>query len=91
MYDKDMPFQLVFFFAYGLLFGGLSNLYLSIAFIIVYEFFIFHISRFYPPKVKEVDRFLLNLVYIFGWIFGRCMMLNETGFEDLFEKYLRFE
>lgn len=92
MYDKDIPFQLIFFLTFGILFGGIAmNLFFSLLFIVIYEFYVFHISRMFPPKVREIDRILLNLIYIFGWILGRCLMLNETGFEEIFENYLRFE
>lgn len=92
MYDKDLHFQFIFFLAFGVLFGGIAiNLFYSIIFIVIYEFYIFHISRLFPPKVREIDRVLLNVVYIAGWIFGRCLMLNETGFECIWDDYLRFD
>lgn len=70
---------------YGILFGGIfKNLFFPFLFIVIYEFFIFHITSLYPPEVKELDRFLINIVYVFGIILGRILMLNETGFEDLF-------
>lgn len=84
MYDTDVEFQLITFFAYGILFGGISrNIIFSLIFIVIYEFYVFHISRFFPPNVKSIDRILLNLVYIFGWILGRFLMLNESGFEEV--------
>lgn len=85
MYHTDTDFQALFFLAGGILSGGISSsLFISVLLLIIYEFYIFHISRFYPPAVKEFDRFLFNLLYIFGWIIGRILMLNETGFEDVF-------
>lgn len=92
MYDKDLQFQLIFFFAYGILFGGLSpSIFYSFLFIVVYEFYVFHMSKNFPPIVRELDRILLNVVYIGGWILGRCLMLNETGLETTWDEYLRFE
>lgn len=88
MYNTDIEFQFIFFLASGLLFGGISrSLILSLIFIIVYEFYIFHISRFYPPKVRAIDRVLFNVAYIFGWILGRILMLNETGLEDIADRF----
>lgn len=92
MYEKDFPFQLLFFFMYGVMFGGIAkNILYSILFIIVYEFYVFNSTRFFPPNVREVDRVLLNIVYIGGWIIGRCLMLNETGLECIWDDYLRFD
>ena len=83
MYDKDIEFQIVTSLATGLLFGGLSKTILfTILFVVVFEFVVFHSSKFYPPVVKEEDRFIINLVFFLGWIIGRVLMLNETGFED---------
>lgn len=84
MYDTDIEFQLMFFFAYGILFGGISkNIFSSLVFIVIYEFYVFHMSRFFPPNVKVIDRVLLNVVYIFGWILGRVLMINQTGLEEV--------
>jgi len=86
MYDKDLEFQLIFFFACGLLFGGLFNhIIYTLIFIAIYEFYVFHITRFFPPKSKAIDRVLLNVVYIFGWILGHSLMLNESGLEEVVE------
>lgn len=85
MYNSNIEFQIILFLMYGILFGGIcKNILIPFIFIVIYEFYIFHITRFFPPKVRELDRFLINIVYIFGWILGRILMLNETGFEDLF-------
>lgn len=84
MYDTDIEFQLMFFFAYGVLFGGLCKHILpSLIFIVLYEFYVFHMSQFFPPNIKAIDRVLLNVVYIFGWILGRVLILNETGLEEV--------
>jgi len=88
MYNTDINFQIILFLCYGILFGGLCrNIFLSLIFIVIYEFYIFHITRFFPPEAKEIDRFLINLFYIFGWVLGRILMLNETGLEDVFEYF----
>lgn len=85
-YDTNIEFQIVSFLAYGVLFGGISkSLFFVILFCVVYEFYVFHISRFYPPEVKDLDRVILNLIFIFGWIVGRFLMLNESGLEDVID------
>lgn len=84
MYDSDIEFQFISFLAYGLLFGGISkSLFFTIIFVIIYEFYIFHISRIFPPNVRDIDRVLLNVVFFFGWILSRVLFQNETGFEEL--------
>jgi hypothetical protein len=86
MYHTDIGFQAILFFAFGILFGGmLKHLFFSLIFIFFYEFYVFHISRFYPPSVRELDRILLNVIYIFGWILGHILMFNKTGVEELIE------
>ena len=88
MYDTDIEFQIISFLTYGILFGGLSkSLLFVIFFTIVYEFYVFHVSRFYPPEVKSFDRILLNLIFIFGWIVGRFLMLNESGIEEIVDLF----
>lgn len=92
MTDNNLPFNIIFFFTYGVLIGSISqNILYSILFIIIYEFYLFHITRFFPPKVREIDRIILNIIYIGGWILGHCLMLNETGLEKIFDGYLRFD
>ena len=91
MYNTDLEFQSIFFLCYGILFGGISgSLLLTILLIIIYEYYVFHVSNFYQPKVREYDRIFVNLIFLLGWILGRVLLLNETGFEDIFEN-LRFE
>lgn len=88
MYDTDIDFQLIFFFASGVIFGGLArSIFFTIALIIIYEYYVFHVSRFYPPNVKTLDRILLNVIYIFGWVLGRALMLNESGFEEVSDSF----
>jgi len=83
MYDKDVEFQIIVSLASGLLFGGVSmHIFFTLLFVLGFEFYVFWISKFYPPITKDVDRVLINLVFFFGWIFGRYLMLNETGLED---------
>ena len=91
MYNTDLEFQSIFFLCSGILFGGISgSLLLTILLIIIYEYYVFHVSNFYPQKVREYDRIFVNLIFLLGWILGRVLLLNETGFEDIFEN-LRFE
>ena len=86
MYDKDIEFQIITSLASGLLFGGISRTILfTVIFVLVFEFVVFYSSRFYPPKVKDEDRILINLVFFLGWIVGRVLMLNETGLEEAVE------
>lgn len=88
MYDNDVEFQSILFLAYGILIGGISNsLFFILVFIVLYEFYVFHISRMFPPNVKNLDRVLLNVMFIFGWIIGRILMLNETGIEDIIDYF----
>lgn len=83
MYGTDIELQCVFFLAYGILFGGISSsLFMTILFVIVYEFYVFNITLYFPPEVRAVDRVLVNIVFFFGWVLGRLLMLNETGFEE---------
>lgn len=85
-----MHFQFILFFVYGILFGGISRcLFYSIIFIIVYEYYVFNVSNFFPPLVSVVDRTLLNSIYIFGWILSRCLLLNETGLEEIVSYFIR--
>ena len=88
MHNKDIEFQIIASLASGLLFGGLSKTILfTILFVLVFEFFVFHSSKFYPPIVKGEDRVLINLVFFLGWIVGRVLMLNETGLEEVVEYF----
>lgn len=88
MYGTNVEFQIVSFLVYGLLFGGISsNLFFILLYCIFYEYFIFHISMFFPPKVKSLERVLLNLIFILGWVLGRYLMLNQSGFEDIIEYF----
>ena len=88
MYDTNIEFQIISFLAYGVLFGGISkSLLFVILFCIIYEFYIFHISRFFPPEVKSLDRILLNFIFIFGWIVGRFLMLIESGVEEIVDLF----
>lgn len=88
MYDTNIEFQIISFLAYGVLLGGISKHVLFVIFFcIVYEFYVFHISRFYPPEVKTLDRILLNLIFIFGWVVGRFLMLNESGLEEVVDLF----
>lgn len=90
MYHKDVEFQTILFLAYGLLFGGISpSLLFTLFFIMVYEFYVYHISSLYPPQVSKVDRVFINVIFLFGWIMGRILMLNETGFEDTIQYFLQ--
>lgn len=84
MYDTDLEFQSIFFLAYGILFGGLSSsLLVTMVFLLLYEYYVFQVSQFYPPGVKYFDRIFVNIIFIFGWILGRVLILNETGFEEI--------
>lgn len=92
MYGEDIELQCVFFLAYGILFGGLSSsLFISVIFVIIYEFYVFNITLYFPPEVKAVDRVLVNVVFFFGWIVGRLLMLNETGLEEYIDYFNEIE
>lgn len=83
MYNTDIELQAVFFLAYGFLFGGIStSLFITIIFVIVYEFYVFNITLIYPPEVRAIDRVLLNLIFFLGWVLGRLLILNECGLEE---------
>lgn len=89
MYDTNIEFQCVFFLAYGILFGGISSsLFITIIFVLIYEFYVYHISQFYPPSVQAFDRVLVNIIFFYGWIIGRWLMLNETGIEECIEYFM---
>lgn len=82
MYNSNIELQCVFFLTYGILFGGISSsLFVTVMFVIIYEFYVYNISMAYPPAVRSIDRVFLNIVFFFGWVVGRLLMLNESGFE----------
>ena len=88
MHQIDLEFQIITSLASGLLCGGLSKTILfTILCVIVFEFVIFHSSKFFPPVVKGVDRVLINLAFFLGWILGRVLMLDENGFEEVVEYF----
>lgn len=83
MYHQDVELQIVMSLVSGILFGGLSKTILfSLVFIFFFEFMVFQYTSSYPPTVKTNERFLINIVFILGWIIGRVLILNETGLED---------
>lgn len=83
MYHKDIELQIVSSLAMGILFGALTKTILfSLLFILFFEFAVFHYTQVYPPSVRSEDRFLINLIFLLGWVIGRVLILNETGFED---------
>lgn len=89
MYHKDVELQIVSSLAMGILFGALSKTILfSLLFIVFFEFLVFHYTSAYPPTVRSEDRFLINLVFVLGWVIGRVLLLNETGFEDPVQFFL---
>lgn len=89
MYNKDVELQIVSSLAMGILFGALTKTILfSLLFIVFFEFLVFNYTSAHPPVVKSQERFLINLVFILGWIIGRVLILNETGFEDPVEFFL---
>lgn len=87
MGSKDnFEFQVVASLASGLLFGPFShNILTTIIFVIIYEFAMFHYTEYYPPKVRALDRVVVNLFFFFGWCLGRILMRNETGFDGFWE------
>ena len=77
-------FQIISAFIIGVLFGPLSwGLYYSIIFIVIYEVLLFHFTKNYPGVYKFQTRLLANLFGIYGWLIGRFLIKNETGFECL--------
>jgi hypothetical protein len=86
MYNTDVEFQIIFSLSYGLLFGGVSTqIFSTILLCIIFEFYVFHVSKFYPPSIKLEDRILLNIIFILGWVIGKILIQNKTGMEDVFE------
>lgn len=83
---NGVDFQIFLSLCSGLLFGPLSSsILITIVFVFIYEFALFHYSSFFPPKVKALDRVLCNIFFFFGWILGRKLLLNELGIEGIFE------
>lgn len=84
--NAGMELQLLISLASGFLFGPLSySILTSIVFVVIFEICVFHYSMIYPPEVRYIDRFLINLLFFFGWIIGRRLMLNESGLEGVYE------
>uniref|UniRef100_A0A6C0BCE0 Uncharacterized protein n=1 Tax=viral metagenome TaxID=1070528 RepID=A0A6C0BCE0_9ZZZZ len=88
--QDNIEFQIISSFASGILFGGLSrSIFFTILFVLAFEFCVIHYSRFYPPEVMTYERVIVNIFFLLGWILGRILMLNETGFEDIVEFFER--
>jgi len=71
--------QIIIAFTYGLLFGSLSwGLLWFIIFVVIYECFLFYVTD--GLNYKWITRIVVNLFLIFGWVLGRWLILNRTGF-----------
>jgi len=81
-YRENIELQIILSFALGLLFAPMSyGIEYTFLFIIIFEFYVFIITTKYPPCIRFVDRLLINLFFIFGWIISRINFCNETGME----------
>lgn len=82
-YKEDIEFQVILSLAMGFLFAPLAYRFeYSFAFIVAFEIYVFLVTEIYAPSVRALDRILINLFFIFGWVLSRIAFNNETGFED---------
>jgi len=80
-------FQIGISFVLGLLFGPLSyGMSYNILFIFFYEIGLFYLTKNFPGVYKLETRIICNISALVGWVLGRCLLVNETGFEGV-EKY----
>jgi len=71
--------QIVISFTYGLLFGSLSwGIIWFLIYVIIYELIIFYITKSSPSEWKCIDRIIINIFMISGWILGRWIVLGRT-------------
>ncbi len=74
--------EIVISFAYGLIFGSFSyGLIWLIVFIIVYEVYVFYVTKDVPERWRFLARVGINAAALLGWILGRWLILDKTGFE----------
>ncbi len=86
MHTENVEYQIIFSLALGLLFAPFGyDLIFSIYFIVFFEVYVFLITEIYPPSTRMMDRVVINLFFIFGWVISRMLYRNETGFEGFFK------
>ena len=80
-YTTDLN-QIALGFVLGLLFGGFSSgLIWFIIYVILFEIYIYYITRELDTEWKLLSRIGINCATLIGWILGRWLVLNKTGFE----------
>jgi hypothetical protein len=85
MINFNPEFQSVIALALGIFLGVFSyGFFMTVLYIVAFEFFVF--SKDFLDNNKNdslvVDRITINLLFIFGWIFSKYLLIRETGLED---------
>jgi len=85
---EDIEFQAIFSFVLGLLLAPLSyGLEYTLAFVVLFELYVFAITTCYSPTVKIFDRLIINLFFFFGWVLARIAICRESGFEEFIKSF----
>jgi hypothetical protein len=89
-FRSDFEFQVIFSFALGLLLAPFSwGLIFTILYVIFYEVYVILVTASYPPSIKMMDRVVINLFFIFGWVISRIIYCDESGFEPCFDYFFK--
>lgn len=79
-------FQAILGLASGLFLGVYSpSIFVTILFVIFFEYYIFACSVLSPPGCAAEDRILINVIFLFGWVFSKFLFVRETGLEGFVE------
>ena len=62
-----------------------SGLFTFLIFTVFFEYYVFASSELNGIENSSSERVLINVVYLFGWVVGRFLLIRETGFETFID------
>ena len=81
--NRGEIFQVILSFAFGLFVGSYAlSLELSIIFLLINEIIVFIYSSLFSKRDRLIVRLSATCSYLLGWILGRWLITDETGFEN---------
>lgn len=87
MIKFNPEFQSVLGLSMGVFFGVFSyGLFMTILYISAFEYMTFAMAYLAANDDTLVsDRITVNLMFLFGWVLSKYLLVRETGFEETYD------
>ncbi len=82
----NIEFQYILGLSTGMFFGAFSSsIFITFLYIVFFEIVIFQLATYEIMSTFMLERTLINVLFLFGWVLSRIFYLRETGFEPFLD------